>query len=156
MAVSDPVADFLTRIRNAIKAQHRYVDMGWSKMKQNIAEILKNQGFIENYLVKDDNEKRGTIRVFLEIYRWPSSCNSRIKTNFKTWFAQICWTSRYSHVFMVDMGVSIVSTSQGVMPGNEAQSERNWWRTFMFGLVTALRRKTMSRKGKLPIPLPKV
>ncbi len=52
MAVSDPLADFLTRIRNAITAQHRYVDVDWSKMKQALAEILKSQGFIENYLVK--------------------------------------------------------------------------------------------------------
>ena len=52
MAVSDPVADFLTRIRNAIKAQHRYVDINWSKMKQNIAEILKSQGLSKTILSK--------------------------------------------------------------------------------------------------------
>ena len=68
MAVSDPIADFLTRIRNAIRAQHRYVDVDWSKLKQNIAEILKSQGFIESYLVKQDNKNRGTIRVFLKVY----------------------------------------------------------------------------------------
>ena len=66
MAVSDPVADFLTRIRNATRAQHRYVDVDWSKMKQNIAEILKSQGFIENYLVKVDEGQRGTMRLFLK------------------------------------------------------------------------------------------
>ncbi len=66
MAVSDPVADFLTRIRNGIKAQHRYVDVEWSKMKQTLVEILKNQGFIENYLVKVDDSQRGTIRLFLK------------------------------------------------------------------------------------------
>ena len=54
MAISDPIADFLTRIRNGHKAQHRYVDIPWSKLKQNIAEILKNQGFIESYLVKQE------------------------------------------------------------------------------------------------------
>ena len=66
MAISDPIADFLTRIRNSIKAQHRYVDICWSKMKQNLAEILKDQGFIESYLVKQDNKNRGTIRIFLK------------------------------------------------------------------------------------------
>ncbi len=79
MAISDPIADFLTRIRNAIKAQHRYVDMHWSKMKQNIAEILKNQGFIENFLVKHDNKQRGTMRVFLKYADWSSSGYSRIE-----------------------------------------------------------------------------
>ena len=54
------------------------------------------------------------------------------------------------------MGLSIVSTSQGVMPGNEAKQAWNRWRTSVFGLVRELEEKvTMSRKGKLPIPLPK-
>ena len=66
MAVSDPVADFLTRIRNATQAQHRYVDVDWSKMKQTLAEILKNQGFIENYLVKVDETHRGKIRMYMK------------------------------------------------------------------------------------------
>ena len=47
-AISDPIADFLTRIRNATRAQHRFVDVDWSVMKQNIAEILKTYGFIDN------------------------------------------------------------------------------------------------------------
>ena len=50
MALSDPIADFLTRIRNAIRAQHRYVDVRWSKIKQNIADILKEYGFVESYI----------------------------------------------------------------------------------------------------------
>ena len=46
-----------------------YVDVAWSKIKQNIAEILKNQGFIENFLVKQDNNKRGTMQDLFKIYR---------------------------------------------------------------------------------------
>ena len=67
MAVpSDPIADFLTRIRNSTNARRRYVDVPWSRMKENIAQILKKHGYIENLLVKQDENQRGTMRVFLK------------------------------------------------------------------------------------------
>ena len=68
MAVNDPVADFLTRIRNGVKAQHRYIDVSWSKMKESISEILKNCGFIEGFLVKRYSTARYR-KSFSEIQR---------------------------------------------------------------------------------------
>ena len=65
-AISDPIADFLTRIRNATQAQHRYVDVDWSVMKQNIADILKAHGFIDSFLIKHESKQRGTMRLFLK------------------------------------------------------------------------------------------
>jgi small subunit ribosomal protein S8 len=62
MAFNDPIAELLTKIRNAKGAQHRFVDLPFSKMKVKILEILKNHGFIENFLV---NEEKYKIRVFL-------------------------------------------------------------------------------------------
>src|SRR5271157_3732337 len=62
MAFNDPIAEMLTKIRNAKNAQHRYVDLSSSKMKLKILELMKQNGFIENFLVNEDEHK---IRVFL-------------------------------------------------------------------------------------------
>jgi small subunit ribosomal protein S8 len=120
MAVSDPVADFLTRIRNSIKAQHRYVDMDWSKMRVTLADILKNQGFIENYLVKvDDAGHRGTIRLFLKYSNGRRPVIQGLKRISKPGLRKYVGHHDIPR-FYGNLGLSIVSTSQGVMPGNEA------------------------------------
>jgi small subunit ribosomal protein S8 len=119
MAVSDPVADFLTRIRNAIKAQHRYVDVDWSKMKQILAEILKKQGFIENYLVKVDENQRGTIRLFLKYTNGRQPVIQGLKKVSKPGLRKYVGHQDIPR-FYGNMGLSIVSTSQGVMAGKEA------------------------------------
>lgn len=123
MAVSDPIADFLTRIRNSIKAQHRYVDVSWSKLKQNIAEILKNQGFIENYLVKHESKQRGTIRLFLKYSEGRKSVIQGIKKVSKPGLRRYVGHQDIPR-FYGGLGLSILSTSQGVMAGQEA-SKRN-------------------------------
>ncbi len=119
MAVTDPVADFITRIRNAIKAQHRYVDANWSKMKQSIAEILKSEGFIENYLVQKNNNERGTIRIFLKYAEGRKPVLQGLK--------RVSSPGRRKYVshkdiprFYGGLGVAIVSTSQGVVSGQIA------------------------------------
>ena len=65
MAMTDPIADFLTRIRNANMVKHESVEVPASKMKRDIAEILKNEGFIRDVEYIDD-DKQGIIRVFLD------------------------------------------------------------------------------------------
>lgn len=119
MAVSDTIADFLTRIRNGTRAQHRYVDVSWSKMNQNIAEILKNQGFLESYLVKLDNQQRGTIRVFLKYSDHRRPVIQGIKRVSRPGLRKYV-THHDIPNFFGGMGLSIVSTSQGVMAGSEA------------------------------------
>jgi small subunit ribosomal protein S8 len=119
MVVSDPVADFLTRIRNAITAQHRYVDVNWSKMKQTLAEILKDQGFIESYLVKNDENQHGTIRLFLKYASGRRSVIQGLKRISTPGLRRYVGHQDIPR-FYGNMGLSIVSTSQGVMPGNEA------------------------------------
>lgn len=120
MAVSDPVADFLTRIRNSIGAQHRYVDVDWSKIRQSLAEILKNQGFIENYLVKVDDGQRGKIRMFLKYSSGRRPVIQGLKRISKPGLRRYVGHQDIPR-FYGNMGLSIVSTSQGVMPGNEAK-----------------------------------
>ena len=122
MAVSDPVADFLTRIRNAIAAEHRYVDVSWSKMKQTLAEILKSQGFIENFLVKVDEGQRGTIRLFLKYANGRRPVIQGLKRISKPGLRKYV-SHQDIPQFYGNMGLSIVSTSQGVMPGSEAKEK---------------------------------
>jgi small subunit ribosomal protein S8 len=122
MAISDPIADFITKIRNASQAKHRFVDIRWSKLKQNIAEILKNQGFIESYLVKQDNKNRGTIRIFLKYTdgRLPViSTIQRISTPGLRKYIGHDDIPR----FYGGLGLSIISTSQGVMAGSDARTK---------------------------------
>lgn len=119
MAMSDPIADFLTRIRNAIKAGHRYVDMSWSKMLQSISEILKNQGFIENYLVKVDENKRGKIRIFLKYAQGRRPVIQGLKRVSKPGLRRYVKSSDIPK-FYGGMGLSILSTSKGVIAGLDA------------------------------------
>ncbi len=103
-------------------------------MKQNIAEILKNQGFIENYLVKHDNKKRGTMRIFLKYTDGRYPCHPRLTKNFQTWFGRYVGHEDIPR-FYGGLGLSILSTSQGVMAGNGCQIPEDWRRTFVFGMV---------------------
>ena len=119
MAVSDPLADFLTRIRNSGKAQHRFVDVSWSKMRQKLAEILKQEGFIEDFLVKLDDNKRGTIRLFLKYTNKRKSVIQGLKRVSKPGKRVYVGHERIPH-FFGNMGLTILSTSSGVMPGKEA------------------------------------
>jgi small subunit ribosomal protein S8 len=65
MTMTDPIADMLTRIRNALKASHESVDIPNSKMKANIAKILKSEGYIRNFKIIPDS-RQGVLRVFLK------------------------------------------------------------------------------------------
>lgn len=121
--VSDPIADFLTRIRNSSSAQHRYVDVDWSKIKQNIAEILKAQGFIENYLVKHESKERGTIRLFLKYTEGRQSVIRGIKRMSKPGLRRYVGHQDIPR-FYGGLGLSILSTSKGVMAGFDAVTNK--------------------------------
>jgi small subunit ribosomal protein S8 len=122
-ATSDPIADFLTRIRNATKAQHRYVDIDWSRMKQNIADILKSHGFIESYLVKLDNKQRGTMRIFLKYTDGRQPVIQGIKRVSKPGLRQYVGHQDIPR-FYGGLGLSILSTSKGVMAGFDAMTKQ--------------------------------
>lgn len=124
MAVlSDPISDFLTRIRNATRAQHRYVDVAWSVMKQNIAEILKAHGFIDSYLVKQDNRQRGTMRLFLKYTDGRQPVIQGIKRVSKPGLRRYVGYQDIPH-FYGGLGLSILSTSKGVMAGLDASTKK--------------------------------
>lgn len=123
MAVTDPVADFLTRIRNGLKAQHRYVDVNWSKLKQSISEILKNEGFIDSFLIRKDENDRGTIRIFLRYGAYRQPAIKGLKRLSKPGLRKYVKHDEIPK-FYGGLGLSILSTSRGVLSGNDAQKEK--------------------------------
>jgi small subunit ribosomal protein S8 len=119
---SDPVADLLTRIRNASRAEHEKVDIPASRLKVKIADILKTEGFIKNYRVLDDN-KQGTLRVYLKY--GPS--NEQIISGL----VRVSSPGRRMYVthdniptILAGMGVTIVSTSRGLLTDRDARSQK--------------------------------
>lgn len=116
--VSDPIADMITRIRNANRARGERLEMPASKIKLEIARILKEEGFIRNYQYKEDN-KQGVLAIILKY-----SERQRIITNLK----RISKPGLRVYVNKDDipevlggLGISIMSTSKGIMTGKEAK-----------------------------------
>lgn len=117
-ATNDPIADLLTRIRNAIKAQHRFVDLRFSRINAAIVKILKDQGFIDYFLIKED-EKQGAIRVFLKYAEGRQPIINGIKRVSRPGLRRYVG---YSSIPLIcgGLGITIVSTSKGLMAGHEA------------------------------------
>ncbi len=118
MAFNDPIAELLTKLRNAKNAQHRYVDLSSSKMKLKILELLKQNGFIENFLV---NEEMHKIRVFLRYMKNRQSVLNgltRISTPGSRRYVKY---QDIPHVFN-GMGLAIVSTCKGIIDGETARN----------------------------------
>ncbi|MCB1148578.1 MAG: 30S ribosomal protein S8 [Chlamydiia bacterium] len=120
MNISDPVADFLTRVRNALKAEHRYVDVPWSKLKENMCVILKQCGFIESYLVKKEGSY-GTVRVFLK-YNHRKPVIKGLKRASKPGLRKYISANDIPY-FFGGQGITILSTSKGVLSGKEAKEK---------------------------------
>lgn len=118
MAFNDPIADLLTRLRNAKDARHRFVDVSSSKVKVRILEILKQNGFIENYLVNDDKHK---VRVFLRYMKNRESILNGLKRNSTPGWRKYVKYQDIPYVFN-GMGLAIVSTCKGIMDGETARN----------------------------------
>ncbi|HFB68161.1 MAG TPA: 30S ribosomal protein S8 [Calditrichae bacterium] len=122
MSMTDPIADFLTRIRNAIMARHRYVDIPASNMKKKMAQILYEQRFIRNYIIIDDG-KQGIIRIFLRYTPEGKSVIHELKRVSKPgrrYYVDVDHLPRVKN----NMGIAILSTSKGVMTERQARKER--------------------------------
>ena len=119
--MTDPIADMLTRMRNAIRAKHSRVDIPASKLKLEIARIMKEEGYINNFVVKGDGVKR-VIRIFL---RYDTKGTSSI-----THLSRVSRPGRRVYVgsggiprVLGGYGINIVSTSKGVMSGKTERRE---------------------------------
>lgn len=118
MAFNDPIAELLTKVRNAKDAKHRYVDLVFSRMKVKILEILKNHGFIENFLV---NEEKHKIRIFLKYTRNREPVITGLKRVSRCGLRRYIGHSSIPRVFN-GMGVAIMSTPKGVVDGETARN----------------------------------
>jgi small subunit ribosomal protein S8 len=119
---SDPIADLLTRIRNASRAEHEKVDIPASKLKVRVAEILKDEGFIKNFRVLDD-PKQGTLRVYLKYGPGNEKVISGL-VRVSTPGRRVYVTHDKIPSILGGMGVTLVSTSRGVLTDRDARKER--------------------------------
>jgi small subunit ribosomal protein S8 len=127
--MTDPIADMLARIRNAVSAKHSRVDIPASKLKLEIARILKEEGYINNFVIKGEGAKK-SVRIFL---RYDARGTSSI-----THLARVSKPGRRVYVGSHEIprvlggyGINIVSTSRGLMSGKTARKETsaaNCWR----------------------------
>lgn len=122
MAMTDPIADFLTRIRNANMVKHESVEVPASKMKRDIAEILKNEGFIRDVEYIDD-DKQGIIRVFLKYGKNNERVISGLRRISKPGFRSYVKADAVPKV-LNGLGIAILSTSEGVMTDKDARAKK--------------------------------
>ena len=119
MALTDPIADMLTRIRNANQALLEKVDIPASRFKVEIAKILKAEGFIRAYKLIDDN-KQGILRIYLKFGPGNERVILGLRRVSRPGLRVYRKTAQIPRV-MSGLGVTIVSTSQGVMTGKHAR-----------------------------------
>lgn len=119
--ITDPIADYLTRIRNAQKAKHRVVDIPASNIKKEITKILKDKGYILNYKFEDEINFQGNIKIALKYHpetRIPAI--NTIRRISKPGLRKYCHTDSIPRV-LNGLGIAVISTSKGVITDKEAR-----------------------------------
>ena len=121
--MTDPIADYLTRLRNAVAAKHRVVDIPASNVKKEMTKILFDKGYILNYKFEDDKNVQGNIKIALKYH-------PKTKVPAITKLERISKPGLRKYSASTDMprvinglGIAIVSTSKGVMTDKEARNE---------------------------------
>ncbi len=118
--VTDPIADYLTRVRNAIMAKHRVVDIPASNLKKEMTKVLKDKGYILNYKFEDEIGYQGNIKIALKYH--PETKVSAIKSLeriSKPGLRQYCHSTNVPRV-LNGLGIAIISTSKGIITDKEA------------------------------------
>ena len=120
--MTDPISDYLTRLRNAVRANHRVVDIPASNLKKEMTRILFEKGYILNYKFVDGDNPQGTIRIALKYH--PVSKVAAIKSLSRVSKPGL---RKYAHVdnlprVINGLGIAIISTSKGVMTDKEARN----------------------------------
>jgi small subunit ribosomal protein S8 len=121
MSLTDPVADFLTRVRNGIQARHPKVDVPASKLKLELARVLKEEGFITNFKPMEE-EGHKFVRMFLKY----SNGNEPVITDLTRISRPGCrvYVGRYEIPRVLGgLGINILTTPKGVMTGREARRQ---------------------------------
>jgi len=118
--MTDPISDYLTRLRNAIKAGHKVVDIPASSLKKEMTKILKEKGYILNYKFEDDVNFQGNIKVALKFHPETGiSAIKNLKRVSKPGLRQYCDSTNIPRV-LNGLGIAIISTSKGVITDKEA------------------------------------
>ena len=120
MQITDPIADMLTRIRNASNAKHESVDVPASNMKKSIARILLDEGYIKNYQIVDDGTQ-GTIHITLKYNAGKQQVISGLRRVSKPGLRVYASADELPKV-LKGLGIAIVSTSKGVMTDKAART----------------------------------
>ena len=119
---TDPIADYLTRIRNAVRANHRVVEIPASNLKKEMTKILFDQGYILSYKF-DDSNSQGSIKIALKYTKdSKESVIKKIQRISKPGLRKYASSSEMPRI-LNGLGIAIVSTSHGVMTGKQAQRE---------------------------------
>src|ERR1700680_2616352 len=150
MTTTDPIADMLTRIRNGIAARHPKVDVPASRLKGDIAKILKDEGYIANYKLTEDGSKK-LIRIYLKYTPGNMPVISRIERVSRPGCRVYVGSKDVPRV-LGGLGINILTTPRGVMTGGTARKEGVGGEVIWHGWKREL---FMPREGNKPIPLPK-
>ena len=120
--VTDPIADYLTRLRNAISAKHKVVEIPASNIKKEITKILMDKGYILNYKFVDD-KKQGTIKIALKYHpQTKESAIHNLTRISKPGLRQYAGIDNMPRV-LNGLGIAIISTSKGLITDKEAKKE---------------------------------
>ena len=122
MQITDPIADMLTRIRNANSAKHETVDVPVSNMKKAIADILLEEGYIKSYEIVDDG-KQGMIHITLKYGANKEKVISGLQRVSKPGLRVYAGAQELPRV-LKGLGIAIVSTSKGIMTDKKARAEK--------------------------------
>ncbi len=120
MSMSDPIADLLTRIRNASSAKHRYVDVRHTKVKTGLIQLLQDQGFVESYIVDTDRKR---MRIFL---KYAAGREPLINSLVRVSSPGLRRYVGYNEIPKIDggMGLVVLSTPQGILDGESARRKK--------------------------------
>jgi small subunit ribosomal protein S8 len=121
MSFTDPVADFLTRIRNAHSSRHQKLDVPASKLKLEIARILKEEGYIANFKLTEESNKK-TLRVYLKYGPNNEAAINRIERISRPGCRVYVGRNEIGRV-LGGLGINILTTPKGVMTGRQARKE---------------------------------
>lgn len=120
--MSDPIADLLTRIRNALMAEHHHVDVRWSRIKEEIVKLMKNEGFVKEYLVQE----KGTTKTLRVVLKYGPARVPVIRGLKRVSKPSVRRYVGHSHIPNVlgGLGLAIMTTPKGIMTGKEAKEQR--------------------------------
>lgn len=122
--MTDPIADYLTRVRNAVKANHRVVEVPASNFKKQITKILYDKGYIANYKFEDSENKQGNIKIALKynaVSKQPAI--TAIRRVSRPGLRKYVHADKLPRVIN-GLGIALISTSKGLMTDKEARNLR--------------------------------